>query len=110
MSSAIFARLKKGRTVVKCNKVCETLQKAYGESAMKKTNVYKCYKRFQDGHEDVEDDEHSGRPSTSIIDENVKKLEKMVTNDRRITIREAADEVGISIGSCHNIFSNVLGM
>ncbi|XP_066600746.1 uncharacterized protein [Prorops nasuta] len=86
------------------------LQKAYGESAMKKTSVYEWYKRFQDGREDVEDDERSGRPSTSTIDENVKKVEKMVLNDRRITIREVADEVGISIGSCHNIFSNVLGM
>lgn len=95
---------------IKCNKVCEMLQKAYGESAMKKTSVYEWYKRFQDGREDVEDDERSGRPSTSTIDENVKKVEKMVLNDRRITIREVADEVGISIGSCHNIFSNVLGM
>ena len=86
------------------------LQKAYGESAMKKTSVYEWYKRFQDGRVDVEDDERSGRPSTSTIDENVKKVEKMVMNDRRITIREVADEVGISIGSCHNIFSNVLGM
>jgi hypothetical protein len=51
-----------------------------------------------------------GRPSTSIIDENVKKVEKMVMDDRGIPIREVTDEVGISIGSCHNIFSNVLGM
>ncbi|XP_060845908.1 protein GVQW3-like [Rhopalosiphum padi] len=86
------------------------LQKAYGESAMKKTSVYEWYKRFQDGREDVEDDERFGRPSMSIIDENVKKVGKMVMNDRRIRIREVADEVGISIGSCHNIFSNVLGM
>ncbi|XP_065645413.1 protein GVQW3-like [Hydra vulgaris] len=28
----------------------------------------------------------------------------------RVTIREVADEVGISIGSFHNIFSNVLGI
>ncbi|KAE9536204.1 hypothetical protein AGLY_007427 [Aphis glycines] len=82
---------------IKCNKVCEMLQKAYGQSVMKKTSVYEWYKRFQDGREDVEDDERSGRPSTSIIDENVKKVEKMVMNDRRITIREVADEVGISI-------------
>jgi hypothetical protein len=34
----------------------------------------------------------------------------MVMNDHRITIREVADEVGITIGSCHNIFSNVLGI
>ena len=31
-------------------------------------------------------------------------------NDRRITIREVADDDGISIGLCHEIFSNVLGM
>jgi len=63
---------------IKCNKVYELLQKAYGESTMKKTSVYELYKRFQNGREDVEDDERSGRPSTSIIDENVKKVEKMV--------------------------------
>jgi hypothetical protein len=40
----------------------------------------------------------------------VKKVKKMVINDRQITIREVGDEVGMSIGSCHNIFSNVLGM
>jgi hypothetical protein len=33
----------------------------------------------------------------------VKKVE-MVMNDRQIAIREDADEVGVSIGSCHNIF------
>jgi hypothetical protein len=64
---------KNGRIEVKCNKVCEILQKAYAESAMKKTtSVYEWYKRLQDGREDVEDDERSSRPSTSIIDENVK--------------------------------------
>ena len=33
---------------IKCNKVCEILTKAYGESAMSKTRVYEWYKRFQD--------------------------------------------------------------
>jgi hypothetical protein len=76
MSWAIFACLKNGRIEVKCTKVYEMLQKAYGESAMKTKSVYEWYKRFQDGREDVEDDERFGRPSTSIIDENVKKVEK----------------------------------
>jgi hypothetical protein len=40
----------------------------------------------------------------------VAKSGKMVMNDLRITIRKVADEVGIPIGSCYNIFSNVLGM
>ena len=77
---------------------------------MSKTRVYEWYKRFQDGREDVEDDERPGRPSTSTTDENVEKVKEMIMNDRRITIREVADNVGISIGSCHEIFSNVLGI
>ena len=83
------------------------LTKAYGESTMSKTRIYEWYKRFQDGSEDVEDDE---RPNTSTTDENVEKVKEMVMNDRRFTITECADDVSISIGSCHEIFSNVLGM
>ena len=36
-------------------------------------------------------------------------MEKVMKN-RRITIREDAEDVSISVGSCHAIFSNVLGM
>ena len=96
---------------IKCNKVCEMLTKVNkGESAMSKTRVYEWYKRFQDDREDVADDERPGRPSTSTTDKNLEKVKEMVMNDRRITIREVDDDVGISIGSCHEIFSNVLGM
>ena len=70
---------------MKCNKVCEILTKAYGESAISKTRAYEWYKRFKDGLEDVEDDERPGRPSTSTTDENVEKVKEMVMNDRRIT-------------------------
>ena len=55
---------------IKCKKVREMLTKAYGETAMSKTRVYEWYKRFQDGHEDVE---RPGFPSTSTTDENVEK-------------------------------------
>ena len=79
-------------------------------SAMSNTKVYEWYKRFQHRREDVEDDERPGRPSTSTTDENVEKVKEMVMIDRRITIREVADDVGISIGSCHGILLNVLGM
>ena len=34
----------------------------------------------------------------------------MILDDRRITIREVADDVGISFGSCQAIFTNVLVM
>lgn len=34
----------------------------------------------------------------------------MIINNHRITIREFADDVGVSIGSCHKLFSDVLDM
>lgn len=36
------------------------------------------YKSFQDGRVDVEDDEHPGRPITSVIGEHVENVEGMV--------------------------------
>lgn len=37
-------------------------------------------------------------------------MEKIVEENRRITITEVAEDDGISVGSCHAIFSDVLGM
>ena len=34
----------------------------------------------------------------------------MILDNHRITIREVADDVGISFGSCLAIFTDVLGM
>ena len=37
-------------------------------------------------------------------------MKKMILNNRRITIREVADDVGLTFGSCQAIFMDVLGM
>lgn len=39
-----------------------------------------------------------------------KKRKKLIINDWQIVISEVADDIGISAGSCHEIFSEVLGM
>jgi hypothetical protein len=63
---------------------------------MKKTSVYEWYKRFQDDCKEVEDEERSCWPSTSII-ENVKKVRKNGYEwSPKHKIRGVADEVGIS--------------
>ena len=43
-------------------------------------------------------------------DENIEGVQKMILNNRRITIREVTDDVVISFGSCQAIFTDVLGM
>ncbi|KYN41646.1 hypothetical protein ALC56_03947 [Trachymyrmex septentrionalis] len=95
---------------IKCSKTLEMLTVAYGESTLKKKNVYKWYKLFQEGRENVNDEPRSGRPSTSKTDENVQEVKEIVLKNRRITIREIADDLNISFGSCQSILTDVLGM
>ena len=46
----------------------------------------------------------------STADENIEAVKKMIFDNRRITIREVADDVGISFDLWQAIFTDVLGM
>ena len=83
------------------------LKVAYGECTISQKRVYKWYKLFTEGREE---DARPGRPSTWTTSENTEAVKKIVMENRRITIREVAEDVGISVGSCHAIFSDILGL
>ena len=77
----------------------------YGEAILDRSNVYRWYKMFSEGREDVNDEERAGRPRTSTTDENIDEVKKMVLVNRRITVREVAEDLNISIGSCQSRFA-----
>ncbi|UYV71490.1 hypothetical protein LAZ67_8003487 [Cordylochernes scorpioides] len=95
---------------IKCADAFRMLTVAYGEATLDRSKVYRWYKMFSEGREDVNDEERAGRPSTSKTDEKINEVEKMILANRRITVREVAEDLNISIGSCHSIFINDLGM
>ena len=95
---------------IKCSKTLEMLKVAYGECTVSQKSVYKWYKLFTEGREEVNDDARLGRPRTSTTNENTEAVMKIVMKNRRITIREVAEDVGISVGSCQAIFSDILGL
>ena len=64
---------------------------------------------FCEGREDVNDEERTGRPSTSRTDENIAEVKKKVLVNRRIGVREVAEDLNILIGWNHSIFTNDLG-
>ena len=58
----------------------------------------------------VEDDERSGRPSISTDDPHIDEINTLVRANRRLTVRELAEECAISVDSCHHILTEELKM
>lgn len=96
------------RNEISAAETLRMLQKAFGEQAMSKTQVYEWHKMFKDGREGVEDEPHQRRPRTSTDEHYVTQIKELVLQNHRLTTRELADAVGISNGSVNTILKDVL--
>ncbi|XP_076058555.1 uncharacterized protein LOC143035573 [Oratosquilla oratoria] len=65
---------------------------AYGDVAIKRMACFKWHERFKDGRQSIEDDERLGRPSTSTDDPHVDKISTLVRANRRLSVREFAED------------------
>ncbi|CAD6995928.1 unnamed protein product [Ceratitis capitata] len=54
---------------IKCADALRMFTVAYEEATLDRSNVYRWYKMFSEGREDVNDEERARRPSTSTTDE-----------------------------------------
>ena len=77
---------------------------------MTRTQVQLRYNRFKEGREYVNDDTRPGNLRALTNDINIEAVKRMILNKRRMTIREVANYVGLSFGSCQAIFTDVLNM
>jgi len=86
------------------------LQKAFGNNAMSQSKTFLWYKHFKDGRTSVNDDELSGRPSTSTTPENIAKAHEAILADRRKTIHDVCEIIGLSYGTVQCILADNLNM
>jgi hypothetical protein len=77
------------------------IQQAFSDDAMGATQIKECFNRFKDGHTLADSDQRSRRSSTSRNANVIENVCSLILEDRRLTIREIADDVGISTGSTH---------
>ena len=84
------------------------LNTAYSDVTMKRVTCFRWHKRFKNGWLFVEDDERSGRSSTSTDDPHIDEINTLMGANRRLTVKELAEDCGISVRSCHHILTEEL--
>ncbi|GFS48738.1 histone-lysine N-methyltransferase SETMAR [Trichonephila inaurata madagascariensis] len=84
------------------------LVEVYGPGVMSKQMVRRWCLTFSDGRQQEEDIPRAGRTRTATTDANVGKVDDMIRVNRRITINEAAEELGISHERAQNIIHDIL--
>ena len=89
--------------------ICK-IQRVFGDDAMGVTQIKEWFNRFKNGRTSVESDERPGRPQTARNAAVVERVRHLILEDRRLTVREIAEDVGISKDSAHAILRDDLNM
>ncbi|GFT02123.1 protein GVQW3 [Trichonephila clavipes] len=63
------------------------LVRVYEDQALSVNCMYEWFAHFREGRENVSYNPRSERPVTSVSDENLEKVSKLITTDRRLTMR-----------------------
>jgi hypothetical protein len=71
------------------------VQKAYGNEALNRSNVFRRYSRFRDGRELVEDDERGDCPKSTRTEISSVAVAELVKNGRRNASRMIAESLNI---------------
>jgi hypothetical protein len=69
---------------------------AYGNEALKQSNIFHWLGRFLEGQKDVKDDPRSGCPSESREEGNIKNVQQLLLQNHHLTLRLIVDELDIS--------------
>jgi transposase len=84
------------------------LREVCGRHTVDHSTVSHWSTRFHDGRVTINDDQRPGRPKTSTDERNVKLVEDLLAQDRRVTCEEISQAAGISPTSVFRILKNYL--
>ena len=88
----------------------EWLDKHYNTSSPSSATVKRWYAEFKRGRTCTDDAERPGRPNEVVNDENIKKVHRIVLNDRKVKVSEIAETLKISTERVRHILHECLDM
>ena len=101
--------LSEGKTA---QKMSRRLKQVYGDGVIDYSTVMRWVKRINDGQEEPAESDRcyrprSGRPSSAHSSVNVDQADALIKENRRSTINELAESLGVSVGSAVNIMDTM---
>lgn len=81
-----------------------------GDDAPSYSTIKKWAAEFRHGRTSVEDDPRSGRPTEVVSRENIDEVQELVMTDRRLTVRQISETLGLSKTSVDRILKEHLEM
>jgi len=88
----------------------EMIQQGFGDQSLSRTQVFQWHVRFKAGRTSVDDDEYTGRPTSCTTPETIARIQEIILQDRRRTIRDIAEEVDVGYGTCQRVLMEELGL
>lgn len=98
-------KLKKTRT-----ETFKMIFEDYGVSAVSRSTCYAWYKQFEEGRASAELKGGPGAPAAKLSEITINTGAAIVREDARITVRQLAAILQISVGSTHHLLSEVLNL
>ena len=81
------------------------LQQAYGEDCLSSTQCHEWYQRFKQGRTSIEEEPKSGRPSTSMDDDHVKKVPAVIRQNRHLTRKHTFVRACVRVCIIHKVLT-----
>ena len=92
------------------SKNIQMMQKTFGNGCMSKTRIKEWYNCFKGGRTSVDSDSRSGRPSMTKTLDNIEWVRLAIEGDRRLTVRERENDLGIPKTTVWEILNKILRM
>jgi len=86
------------------------IQQGFGDQSLSRTQVFQWHTQFKTGHTSVDDDKHTGRPTSCTTTETVARIQQLIHQDQCQTICDIAEGVGVGYGTCQQVLTEEMGM